>query len=246
MTTLAEAEACDARDPLRASRALFRLPAGVIYLDGNSLGPLPQASIAIARDVVERQWGEGLVRSWNAEAWIGAPQRIGAKIASLIGAMPHEVIVADSTSINLFKLLVAAARLTPERPKILSETGNFPTDLYMSGGAASLLPGARVEAVETGALIDALDEQTGVLLLTHVHYKSGYRHDMAAMTALAKAAGVRTLWDLSHSVGAIDLHLNRDGAELAVGCGYKYLNGGPGAPAFLYVAESRRIGCSRR
>ncbi len=236
VTTLTEAQALDAADPLRPWRERFHLPEGLIYLDGNSLGALPKAVVARQNEAVAREWGESLIRGWNAHDWIGAPQRVGAKIAPLIGAKPHEVIVCDSTSVNLFKLILAAAKLS-ERPVILSEAGNFRTDLYVAEGAAELL-GRRLEAVAREALEARIGDDTNLLLLTHVHYKSGARFDMAALTARAREAGARTLWDLSHSTGAAPLALNRDGVELAVGCGYKYLNGGPGAPAFLYVEEA--------
>ncbi|HEX8224520.1 MAG TPA: kynureninase [Allosphingosinicella sp.] len=236
MRTLDEARALDAADPLRPFRDRFVLPQGVIYLDGNSLGALPRAAIARQRELVEEEWGSELIRSWNSRGWIEAPQRVGAKIAPLIGAKPNEVIVADSTSVNLFKLIVAAAALAPGRRQLLSEAGNFHTDLHIAAGAAELA-GLRLDIVERGALDAALGPDTNLLLLTHVHFKAGFRFDMAEVTARAKAAGATTLWDLSHSAGAVPLDLNRDGAELAVGCGYKYLNGGPGAPAFLYVAE---------
>jgi kynureninase len=236
MTTLAEARALDAADPLRTLRDRFILPDGVIYLDGNSLGVLPKATVDRQRAVVEEEWGSELIRSWNSRGWIDAPARIGAKIARLIGAKPNEVIVADSVSVNLFKLIVAAAALRPERRQILSEGGNFHTDLHIASGAAELA-GLRLDVVEREALDAVIGADTNLLLLTHVHFKAGYRFDMAEVTARAKAAGALTLWDLSHSAGAVPLDLNCDGAELAVGCGYKYLNGGPGAPAFLYVAE---------
>ena len=233
--TLAEARAADAADPLRAFRERFHLPEGLVYLDGNSLGPLPKATVERQRQVITTEWGESLIRSWNAHDWIGAPQRIGARIARLIGARPNEVIVADSTSVNLFKLLVAAARLS-ERPALLSEAGNFHTDLHIASGAAELL-GLRLELAPRREVEARIGEDTNLLLLTHVHYKTAERFDMAAVTDRARSAGARTIWDLSHSVGAVPLRLNEDGVELAVGCGYKYLNGGPGAPAFLYVAE---------
>lgn len=226
----------DAADPLRALRDRFVLPDGLIYLDGNSLGPLPKATAARQREVVTQEWGTSLIRSWNDHGWIDAPQRIGAKIAPLIGARPHEVIVADSVSVNLFKLITALAPLAPQRPVLLSEAGNFHTDLHVAEGAAALM-GKRLEAVPRSEVETRLEEDVNLLLLTHVHYKSGERFDMAGITARAAAVGARTIWDLSHSVGAVPLDLRRDGAELAVGCGYKYLNGGPGAPAFLYVAE---------
>jgi kynureninase len=231
-----EARALDAADPLCAFRERFHLPEGVIYLDGNSLGALPKAAVARQQEVVAKEWGASLIRSWNEHDWIGAPQRIGAKIAPLIGAKPHEVIVADSVTVNIFKLLTAAAALAPDRSTILSEAGNFHTDLHVASGAAELL-GMELRIAERSELDQAIGADTNLLLLTHVHYKAGFRFDMADVTARAKEAGATTLWDLSHSVGAVPLHLNRDGAELAVGCGYKYLNGGPGAPAFLYVAE---------
>jgi kynureninase len=231
-----EARALDAGDPLRAFRERFHLPEGVIYLDGNSLGALPKAAVARQQEVLAGEWGRSLIRSWNEHDWIGAPQRIGARIAPLIGAKPHEVIVADSVTVNIFKLLTAAAALAPERKTILSEAGNFHTDLHVASGAADLL-GMKLRVAERSELDEAIGPDTNLLLLTHVHYKAGFRFDMAEVTARAKAVGATTLWDLSHSVGAVPLHLNRDGAELAVGCGYKYLNGGPGAPAFLYVAE---------
>lgn len=237
MITRADAEALDAADPLRPFHDRFVLPEGLIYLDGNSLGALPKAAAERQRQVVEQEWGRSLIRSWNEHQWIEAPARIGAWIAALIGAKPHEVIVADSVTVNIFKLITAAAALSPERRTILSEAGNFHTDLHVAGGAAELL-GMRLEVAERGGIEAAIGADTNLLLLTHVHYKSGSRFDMAAMTARARAAGALTLWDLSHSAGAVPLDLGRDGAELAVGCGYKYLNGGPGAPAFLYVAEA--------
>jgi kynureninase len=233
--TLAEARAADAADALRPCRDRFHLPDGLIYLDGNSLGPLPKTAMARLREVVTEEWGAELIRSWNSRDWIGAPQRLGAKIAPLIGARPNEVIVTDSTSINLFKLLVAAARLS-DRPVLLSEAGNFHTDLYIASGVADLL-GLTLDIAPRDELERRLDADTNLLLLTHVHYKTAERFDMARVTARAKEAGAITVWDLSHSAGAVPLDLNGAGAELAVGCGYKYLNGGPGAPAFLYVAE---------
>ncbi len=231
-----DVRALDAADPLREFRERFLLPGGVVYLDGNSLGALPRAAVERQQRLVEQEWGSSLIRSWNAHGWIDAPQRIGAKIARLIGARPHEVIVADSTSVNLFKLIVAAAQLS-DRPVLLSEAGNFHTDLHIAAGAADLLPHLRLEIVDRAEIDARLDEQVSLLLLTHVHFKAGFRFDMAEVTARARAAGALTIWDLSHSAGAVPLRLNEDGAELAVGCGYKYLNGGPGAPAFLYVAE---------
>ena len=232
-----DALALDAADPLASLRARFVLPEGVIYLDGNSLGVLPARTPGLIADAVERQWGRDLIRSWNTADWIGAPQRIGASIAPLIGVAAHEVIVADSVSINLFKLLAAALALRPGRRTILTEPGNFPTDLYVANGLAATIPGVAVRAVEFADIPGALGEDVAVLLLTHVHYKSAHRRDMRALTAAAHAAGALVLWDLSHSAGAVAVDLNGAGADLAVGCGYKYLNGGPGAPAFLFAAE---------
>ena len=233
--THAEAVAADAADPLRALRQRFHLPEGLIYLDGNSLGPLPRAAVDRLNEVVREQWGESLIRSWNCHDWIGAPQRVGAKIASLIGAKPNEVIVTDSTSVNLFKLLVAAARLS-DRPVLLSESGNFHTDLHIASGVADLIR-LNLDIAPRHEVESRIGADTNLLLLTHVHYKTAEKFDMAAVTRRAREAGALTVWDLSHSAGAVPLHLNEAGAELAVGCGYKYLNGGPGAPAFLFIAE---------
>jgi kynureninase len=234
--TLAEARAADAADPLRPLRDRFELPEGLVYLDGNSLGAMPKAALARQAEMVAKEWGKGLIRSWNIHDWIGAPRRLGARLAPLIGAKPHEVLVADSTSVNLYKLLVAAARLS-ERRTLLSESGNFHTDLHIASGVAELL-GLTLDIAPRAEVEARIGPDTNVLLLTHVHYKTAERFDMARVTARAKAAGATTVWDLSHSVGAVPLALNEASAELAVGCGYKYLNGGPGAPAFLYVAEA--------
>jgi kynureninase len=234
--TLEQAKALDATDPLAGYRDGFVQPEGVIYLDGNSLGPLPKATLAATSDLVTRQWGERLIRSWN-EGWIDAPQRVGAMIAPLIGAAADEVIVCDSTSVNLYKLVVAALRADPSRNVVVSEAGNFPTDLYVVEGAVAAVVGAELRVVERGALADALGDDTALLLLTHVHYKTAERFDMAAWTRAAHDAGALMCWDLSHSAGAVAVELKAAEADLAVGCGYKYLNGGPGAPAFLYVAK---------
>ncbi|GAB4483166.1 MAG: kynureninase [Burkholderiaceae bacterium] len=236
----------DAADPLAPHRNAFALPDGVIYLDGNSLGTLPRATPARLREVVEREWGEGLIRSWNAAGWIDAPRRVGAKIARLIGAKPAEVICADSTSINLFKALAAALALQAGRPQVstnerrvvLSERGNFPTDLYIAQGLAELLGGRHaLKLVGSDEVAAALDERVAVLMLTHVNYRTGAMHEMAALTRRAHDAGALVIWDLAHSAGAVPVDLNAAGADFAVGCGYKYLNGGPGAPAFAFVAE---------
>ncbi|HEY7853025.1 MAG TPA: kynureninase [Caulobacteraceae bacterium] len=235
--TLDTVRAWDRADPLRAYKGRFTLPSGVIYLDGNSLGPPPATARQRVDAVLADEWGGGLIRSWNQADWIGAPRRVGGKIARLIGAGENEVVVADSTSVNLFKLLVAALRAQPGRRVILTETGNFPTDLYIAGGAAEMVPGASVRALPSAEVEAAIDTDTAVVLLTHVHYKTAARRDMAAITAAAHAAGALVLWDLSHSAGAVAVDLAACDADLAVGCGYKFLNGGPGAPAFLYVAQ---------
>jgi kynureninase len=229
-------QARDLVDPLRGFRDQFQLPDGVIYLDGNSLGALPRATQARMQEVVCGEWGQGLIGSWNKAGWIDAPRRIGGKIAGLVGAVPDEMIVADSTSVNIFKLLAAALDGWPGRQVILSEAGNFPTDLYVAEGLCRLHPGTSLRAVPRDDIAAALDEHVAVVLLTHVHYKTGERFYMRTVTEAAHAAGALVLWDLSHSVGAIEVDLNGAGADMAVGCGYKYLNGGPGAPAFLFVA----------
>jgi len=234
--TLEDARAFDATDPLAAYRDRFALPDGVIYLDGNSLGALPKATPAALADVATRQWGDRLIRSWN-EGWIEAPQRIGAKIAPLIGAATDEVIIGDTTSTHLFKALVAALRSNPGRHTVVSEAGNFPTDLHIAEGAVACVPGAHLKVVAREDLAAALDDDTAVLLLTHVHYKTSDRFDMREWTARAHDTGALMLWDLSHSVGAVPIDLTTANADLAVGCTYKYLNGGPGAPAFLFVAK---------
>ncbi len=233
---LERARALDAADPLAKYRERFTIPEGVIYLDGNSLGALPKGTPVRLAEVVLEEWGEGLIRSWNSADWIGLAQRVGAKIAPLIGAAPHEVIAADSTSVNLFKLIAAALAMRPGRRVILSEPGNFPTDLYMIAGleAQGL---AKRRLAPRDRLAEALDQDVALLMLTHVHYKTGALHDMAALTRAAHAAGALVLWDLSHSVGALPVDLTGCKADLGVGCGYKYLNGGPGAPAFAFVAE---------
>ena len=238
MHTDASIAALDAADPLRAYRARFALPPDVIYLDGNSLGALPIDTPARVQAVMQREWGDGLIRSWNAADWIGAPQRVGAKIATLIGARPHEVVAADSTSVNLYKLIVAALQAQPTRTVVLSEPGNFPTDLYMIESALRAVSGdRRLELCSREEIASRITNDTALVLLTHVHYKTADMHDMAAVTAAARAQGALMLWDLSHSAGAVPIDLNACQADLAVGCGYKFLNGGPGAPAYLFVAE---------
>ena len=227
--------ALDRDDGLAPLRNRFMLPAGVVYLDGNSLGALPKATPQRVAEVVQREWGQSLIRAWTEHGWIDLAHRVGDKIAQLIGTPAGSVVAADSTSINLFKLLAAALDQRPDRRVILTERGNFPTDLYMAQGLTALLQrGHELRPVEDP--LAALDHNVAVLMLTHVNYRSGAMHDMATLTRTAHDAGALVLWDLSHSVGAVPLALTADDVDLAVGCGYKYLNGGPGAPAFLYVA----------
>lgn len=234
--TLGDARRLDAADPLRHYRERFDLPDGVIYLDGNSLGALPKDTPARLEQVVRGEWGNGLIRSWNDADWITLPQRVGAKIAPLIGAEADEVIVCDSVSVNLFKLIGAALNMRPGRKAILSEPGNFPTDLYMIAGLeAQGLAKRRLAAPND--LEAALDGDVALLMLTHVHYKTGRTHDMVRLTKAAQDAGALVLWDLSHSGGAVPVDLAACNADFAVGCGYKYLNGGPGAPAYAYAAR---------
>ena len=241
MVNLAEARALDAADPIAGYRKQFALPPGVIYLDGNSLGALPLGTAARLGEVIRREWGEGLVRSWNSADWIGLPRRVGAMIAPLIGAEADEVIACDSTSVNLFKLIAAALAMQAPKNKggrkvVLSEPGNFPTDLHLIHGLeAQGLAERRLAPRDT--LVTSLGTREAVLVLTHVHYKTGAMHDMAALTRAAHQAGALVLWDLSHSAGAVPVDLNGCEADFAVGCGYKYLNGGPGAPAFAFVAK---------
>ena len=230
-------QALDEADPLAAFRSEFRLPNDVIYLDGNSLGPMPRATPGRIAAVLEQEWGRGLIRSWNDAGWIDLPTRLGDDLGSLLGAAAGSVLVADTTSVNLFKLLSAALALRPERSVILTETGNFPTDLYIAEGLAEHLGGRhRVRRVEPDAVASALGPDVAVLMLTHVNYRTGAMHDMAALTAAAHRTGTLVLWDLAHSAGAVPIDLAETDADFAVGCGYKFLNGGPGAPAFLYVA----------
>jgi kynureninase len=254
--TRADCEALDHDDPLGPLRSQFSIPPGLIYLDGNSLGVLPAAAPARVAQVVQQEWGQGLIRSWNSAGWMNLSQRVGDKIARLVGAAPGELVVADSTSVNLFKVLSAALHLagvsphetaagagggvtaSPRRDVIISERSNFPTDLYIAQSLAQQ-HGARLELLEAedipGRLAGARGQDVAVLTLTHVNYRTGRMHDMQALTAQAHAAGALTVWDLAHSAGAVPVDLNGAGADFAVGCGYKYLNGGPGAPAFVWA-----------
>lgn len=232
-----DAEFLDQQDELAWLRDEFLLPEGVVYLDGNSLGPLPRRTVERLRAVTEDEWGRGLIRSWNDHGWIDLPGRVATALAPLLGAAPDEVAVADSVSVNLFKLLAGATRLRPGRPVILSEKGNFPTDLYVAEGVAAALGGLELRLVEREELPDTLDATVAVLMLTHVDFRTGAMHDMEGLTATAHEAGTLALWDLAHSAGAVPLSLDAWNVDLAVGCGYKYLNGGPGAPAFAFVGR---------
>lgn len=232
-----EREACverDARDPLAAARASFVIPDGLVYLDGNSLGALPVATAGAVAATVEQQWGEGLIRSWNDGGWIHAPHRVGAKIARLIGADEDEVVAADSTSVCLFKVVCAALAMQSGRSVVLTEQENFHTDLYVAAGAARLC-GATLRVVPRARILESLGDDVALTLITHVDFRTGFMHDMRAVSEAVHAAGALAVWDLSHSVGAVPLRIDDDGADMATGCGYKYLNGGPGAPAFLHV-----------
>ncbi len=233
-----DALALDATDPLAPLRDQFALPEGVLYLDGNSLGVLPRSTAARVQQVVTQEWGTGLIRSWNSAGWMDLPQRVGDKIASLVGAGAGELVVADSTSVNVFKVLSAALNISaadaPQRKVILSERSNFPTDLYIAEAMARER-GCELVLADAEALPALLNERTAVLLLTHVNYRTGRMHDMAALTRAAHDAGALTVWDLAHSAGAVPVDLHGAQADFAVGCGYKYLNGGPGAPAFVWA-----------
>lgn len=220
-----------------ATKAMFRLPEGVIYLDGNSLGPLPRAAAARVAQTVEAEWGEMLITGWNRAGWMDMPARLGNRIARLIGAPEGTVVLGDTLSIKVYQALASALEMRPERRVILSDTGNFPTDLYMAEGLARTLgPGYRVKTVAPEEVANHIDEDVAVLMLTEVDYRTGRLHDMYALTEAAHAAGALTIWDLAHSAGAIPVDVTRGRADFAVGCTYKYLNSGPGGPAFIYVA----------
>ena len=227
--------ALDAADPLARHRDRFLLPEGVIYLDGNSLGPLPRGVAERVAQGVRAEWGESLIRGWNLHGWMDLPERVGDRIGRLIGAPPGSVTAGDSTSVNVFKLLAAALAMRPDRGVILSDAGNFPTDLYMAEGLLGLTGRGGLRLVAREDVAGAITGEVAVVMLTEVDYRTGHKLDMAAITARAHAAGAVTLWDLAHSAGAFPVDLTASRAEFAVGCGYKYLNGGPGAPAFLYV-----------
>ncbi|OYT77272.1 kynureninase [Pseudomonas sp. PGPPP2] len=241
MTTRSHCQALDAQDPLAPLRNQFSLPEGVIYLDGNSLGARPVASLARAQQVIAEEWGNGLIRSWNRAGWADLSQRLGNRLAPLIGARDGEVVITDTTSINLFKVLSAALTVqrqrAAERKVIVSEASNFPTDLYIAEGLAELLQqGYSLRLVNSpDELPQAIDADVAVVLLTHVNYKTGYMYDMQALTALSHECGALSIWDLAHSAGAVPIDLHNAGADYAIGCTYKYLNGGPGSQAFVWV-----------
>lgn len=231
--------AMDANDPLAHFRSEFSLPAGTVYLDGNSLGALPRRVVARMQTAISEEWGMGLIRSWNDADWYLAPQRAGAAIARLIGVEGDEVIACDSTSVNLYKVLIAGLKLRPGRRVIVSERGNFPTDVYVSARVAEM-QGVELRCVEPDQIFAAIAEagqDLALVHLTHVNYKTGLVYDMAAITRATRAVGALSVWDLAHSAGTLKLDLNGVGVDFAVGCGYKYLNGGPGAPAFVFAAR---------
>jgi kynureninase len=237
----------DAEDELASFREAFVFDeSDLIYMDGNSLGRLPRGTVERMRAAVEIEWGRDLIQGWNA-GWFEAPERVGEKIARLVGAGPGQVLVSDSTSFNLFKLALTALAMRPGREGIVSDVFNFPSDLYILQGCVHLLgdrhrihlvPSADGVTMDHRALFDAIDERTALVTLSHVAFKSGFFYDAAAVTERAHRMGALVLWDLSHAVGAVPVELDRWDADLAVGCTYKYLNGGPGAPAFLYVRRA--------
>lgn len=238
MTSLQDCLELDRQDALSPLRNQFALPQDVIYLDGNSLGAQPHAAAERAATVVQQQWGQDLITSWNKAGWIDLPQRLGNQLAPWIGAADNQVVFTDTTSINLYKVLSAAARIArddaPARKRIISERSNFPTDLYIAQSVCQEY-GLELVLLEAHQILDALDSQVAICMLTHVNYRTGAMHDMAGVTAAAHAQGILTVWDLCHSAGAVPVDLLGADADFSVGCSYKYLNGGPGAPAFVWV-----------
>ncbi|MGB5863716.1 MAG: kynureninase [Sulfitobacter sp.] len=214
----------------------FILPDGVIYLDGNSLGPMPKAVAARVQSMLSDEWGEMLIRGWNGAGWMDQPRRVGDQVARIIGAAEGSVVMGDTLSLKVFQALAAAIKMVPERRVILSDTGNFPSDLYMAEGLVGLLEqGYELRTVAPEEVLEAVDQNTAVVMLTQVDYRTGRMHDMAAVTKAVQVQGAVMLWDLAHSAGAVEVDLAGCGCEFAIGCTYKYLNGGPGAPAFIYV-----------
>lgn len=246
MLTREDCAGLDAQDELAGCRDDFHLPDGVIYLDGNSLGPMPKRTREVLTRTIDEEWGEGLIRSWGAAGWFTLPERLGDRLGRLIGAAPGQVVVCDTTSINIYKALRAAMELRPDRTVIVSEQSSFPTDLYISEGAMSARPGMtrRLLGADGDTLEELIDERVAVVLLSHVDYRTGQLWDMRKITRIAHDAGALIIWDLCHSAGVVPVELDGIGADFAVGCTYKYLNGGPGAPAFLYAAE-RHHGASQ-
>lgn len=237
LMTIEETASLDAKDPLGMKRQEFHIPEGVIYLDGNSLGVLPQSVKPRIDETILNQWGSGLIRSWNDHDWMELPQRVGGKIGKLIGAEENSVIAADSTSLNVAKAVSAGLSLNPKRRVILTDSGNFPTDVYMAEGLSKMLDkGHRLKIVAPEDVYSAVDDTIAVMMITQVDYRTGRRHDMKSLTARAHAMGAIAVWDLAHSAGAFEVDLAGCDVDLAVGCTYKYLNGGPGAPAFIYAA----------
>ncbi len=238
LPALSEVAALDAADPLRSLRDRFHLPPGVIYLDGNSLGPAPKSVFAELEQAARQEWAEGLIRSWNDAGWFTLTDTMGDRVSRLIGAAPGETVVTDTTSINIHKALHAALALRPARGVILAEAASFPTDLYMAEGVAASRPGASLRlATDPATLASLIDDRTAVVLVNHVDYRTGALRDMAGLTAQAHAVGAVVIWDLCHSVGALAIDLNAANVDFAIGCTYKYLNGGPGAPAFIFAAR---------
>lgn len=238
MNKVFSAEQLDSKDPIRHKRELFSLPENTVYLDGNSLGPLPKAAELRAREVVNEQWGRDLITSWNKHQWISLPSKVGDQIGALVGAKSGQVICCDSISVNLFKVLSAALKMQPHRKVIATTKDNFPTDLYMVQGLIELLgDDYRLEYIDEHNIEASLNDEIAVLMLTQVNFRSGNKINMKDVTALAHKHDILTLWDLAHSAGAFPVELDDAHVDFAVGCTYKYLNGGPGSPAFIYVAE---------
>lgn len=241
--TRTDCETMDSEDSLAGFRQRFDIPEGMIYLDGNSLGVKPRDALKRATEVVEQEWGQGLIKSWNTAGWWNLPTRLGDKLASLVGAAPGEMVVTDSTGINLHKVLAAALELVPERRVIVMEGSNFPTDNYMAQGLVTQLGnGYEIRFAEEHELEAAIDSDVAVVCLTQVHFKSGRVLDMQAITTKVQSVGAVSIWDLCHSAGAIEVELNACNVDFAIGCTYKYLNGGPGSPGFIFIAE-RHQGC---